>query len=94
MIFCNRKSIIVTFLFIFLFSLSKANSEITSQEEASSFLSEYCITMVDEIEKSYKKQLEAIEKNRITQFHKTGKWIYGISELYSNLDCTSHIGTD
>jgi hypothetical protein len=79
------------FSLIFFMNISPVNAEFYSKEAAQVFLTEYCITLVDEIEKSYQKQKEAVERNRTSDFNKLGRWIYGISEVFANLDCSNQI---
>ena len=70
---------------------SDANADVETDIDARRFLSNYCITLVNEIEKSYQKQLDALEKNKMIEFTKVSKYIYGVSDLYDNLDCSIYI---
>ena len=84
------KLIIIGFL-IACFSPSHGKAEAKSLEEANQFLTNYCLVLVGEIEKSSQKQIDALERNRMLEFTKVGQWIFGISELYQNLNCTIYI---
>ena len=72
-------------------NISDANADVETDVDARRFLSNYCITLVNEIEKSYQKQLDALEKNKMIEFTKVSKYIYGVSDLYDNLDCSIYI---
>ena len=86
-----RKALIYLFVALFLMNTSDANSDVETDIDARRFLSNYCITLVNEIEKSYQKQLDALEKNKMIEFTKVSKYIYGVSDLYDNLDCSIYI---
>ena len=86
-----RKALIYLFVALFLMNISDANADVETDVDARSFLSNYCITLVNEIEKSYQKQLDALEKNKMIEFTKVSKYIYGVSDLYDNLDCSIYI---
>tara|TARA_B100000989_G_scaffold270708_1_gene226970 strand:- start:188 stop:478 length:291 start_codon:yes stop_codon:yes gene_type:complete len=86
-----RKALIYLFVALFLMNISDANADVETDIDARRFLSNYCITLVNEIEKSYQKQLDALEKNKMIEFTKVSKYIYGVSDLYDNLDCSIYI---
>ena len=86
-----RKALIYLFAALFLINISDANADVETDVDARRFLSNYCITLVNEIEKSYQKQLDALEKNKMIEFTKVSKYIYGVSDLYDNLDCSIYI---
>ena len=86
-----RKALIYLFVALFLMNTSDANADVENDIDARRFLSNYCITLVNEIEKSYQKQLDALEKNKMIEFTKVSKYIYGVSDLYDNLDCSLYI---
>ena len=86
-----RKALIYLFVALFLMNTSDANADVENDIDARRFLSNYCITLVNEIEKSYQKQLDALEKNKMIEFTKVSKYIYGVSDLYDNLDCSIYI---
>ena len=86
-----RKALICLFVALFLINISDANADVETDVDARRFLSNYCITLVNEIEKSYQKQLDALEKNKMIEFTKVSKYIYGVSDLYDNLDCSIYI---
>lgn len=86
-----RKALIYLLVALFLMNISDANADVETDVDARRFLSNYCITLVNEIEKSYQKQLDALEKNKMIEFTKVSKYIYGVSDLYDNLDCSIYI---
>ncbi len=86
-----RKALIYLLAALFLMNISDANADVETDVDARRFLSNYCITLVNEIEKSYQKQLDALEKNKMIEFTKVSKYIYGVSDLYDNLDCSIYI---
>ena len=81
------KKIILLLLFPITISIVKTPvfSKIESKQEAQKFLNEYCIEIVDNIKKSYIRQNEAIKISDWDSFGKEGKWIYGLSDVYSKL---------
>tara|TARA_Y100001936_G_scaffold209479_1_gene215644 strand:- start:350 stop:643 length:294 start_codon:yes stop_codon:yes gene_type:complete len=89
--FFFRITLIYFFVVLFSISISGAKADIETNNDARKFLSKYCITLVNEIEKSYQKQLDAIENNKMIEFSKVSKYIYGVSDLYDNLDCSIYI---
>jgi hypothetical protein len=91
MININYRMRIIVFFILLLLNLSPVNAEVISVEEEQAFLTEYCKTLVNEIEKSYQKQIEAVERNRTSDFNKIGRWIYGISDVFANLNCSYYI---
>ena len=86
-----RKALIYLFAALFLMNTSDANADVETDIEARRFLSNYCIILVNEIEKLYQKQLDALEKNKMIEFTKVSKYIYGVSDLYDNLNCSIYI---
>ena len=50
-----RKALIYLFVALFLINISDANADVETDVDARRFLSDYCITLVNEIEKSYQK---------------------------------------
>ena len=91
MININYRMRVIVFFILLLLNLSPVNAEVISVEEEQAFLTEYCKTLVNEIEKSYQKQIEAVERNRTSDFNKIGRWIYGISDVFANLNCSYYI---
>lgn len=87
------KLIIIGFI-IACFSPLHGKAAVNSLEEANQFLINYCLVLVGEIEKSSQKQIDALERNRMLEFTKVGQWIFSISELYQNLNCTIYINGD
>ena len=76
------------FLLIIIFTLNINNplfSKIESRKEAEKFLDKYCIELVSNIKKSYERQLEAVKKSDYETFGREGKWIVGLSDVYSKL---------
>ena len=47
--------------------------------------SQDCIEIINSISESYNKQIEAVEINNWEEFHKNGKWIGGLADLYQKL---------
>ena len=70
---------------ILMFIALSAHAEIKTKEQADKFLDGYCIALVNEIEKAVEKQKIQAKKEDWENFMKTGAWISGISEVYSNL---------
>ena len=68
-----RKALICLFVIILSLDISSANANIENNIDARRFLSSYCITLVNEIEKSYQKQLDAIENNKRIEFRQVSK---------------------
>lgn len=93
MININYRMRIIVFFILLLLNLSPVNAEVIPVEEEQAFLTEYYKTLVNEIEKSYQKQIEAVERNRTSDFNKIGRWIYGISDsdVFANLNCSYYI---
>tara|TARA_Y100000768_G_C23986953_1_gene689520 strand:+ start:4366 stop:4659 length:294 start_codon:yes stop_codon:yes gene_type:complete len=90
-ILAYRKALFGLIIILFSLDISSANADIDTNIDARRFLSSYCITLVNEIEKSFQRQLDAIENNKMIEFNKVSKYIYGVSDLYDNLDCSIYI---
>tara|TARA_B100001250_G_C19762418_1_gene773118 strand:- start:771 stop:1016 length:246 start_codon:yes stop_codon:yes gene_type:complete len=58
---------------------------ISSKTEANKFLDQYCIALVETIKESYESQLSAVKTKDWKTFGEKGRWIHGVSEVYSNL---------
>ncbi len=71
-------------LLLFLFP-TNTQARISSMEESKAFLDKYCIEIINSISESYNKQIEALEINNWEEFHKNGKWIGGLADLYQKL---------
>ena len=69
---------------VFLFSVN-ANAEIDTQKKANSFLSKYCIELVNAIEIQYKEQKNLIKRAELKGFVEKGQYIGAIAEIYSKL---------
>ena len=73
-------------LFILLVAFTcNASAEITTKEQADKFLDQYCIALVNEIEKAVDKQKVLASKEDWESFMETGAWIGGIADVYSKL---------
>ena len=68
-----------------LLTTFNVQAEITTKEQADKFLHDYCIALVNEIEKAVEKQKVLANKENWDEFMKTGAWISGISDIYSKL---------
>jgi hypothetical protein len=75
----------IIFIGPFLLSTFSVHAEIKIQEQADSFLNGYCITLVNEIEKSVGRQKQQAAKEDWKKFMETGAWIVGIADLYNRL---------
>ena len=80
-----QKKFFILFVFSTLAVSSPIFSEIKSREDADYFLNTYCIKVVNEIEKSYLRQLKAANSSDWETFGKEGAWIGGLSDIYSKL---------
>lgn len=80
-----QKNFFILFIFSTLAFTSPIFSEIKTKDDAESFLNTYCIKVVNEIEKSYIRQLEAANSSDWETFGKEGAWIGGLSDIYSKL---------
>ena len=80
-----QKKIFILFIFSTLAFISPIFSEIKTKDDADSFLNTYCIKVVNEIEKSYLRQLKAVNSSDWEAFGKEGAWIGGLSDIYSKL---------
>ena len=58
---------------------------ITTKTEAENILDEYCIELVSTIKDSYESQKLAIKSNDWKTFGDKGRWIVGVSDIYSKL---------
>ena len=80
-----QKKFFILFIFSTLAFTSPIFSEIKTREDAESFLNTYCIRVVNEIEKSYLRQLKAANSSDWETFGKEGAWIGGLSDIYTKL---------
>ena len=86
----NKKffKLIFSFLFLILISnefLLKSQAKIKTKLEADNFLNEYCIEIVNAIKEAYETQIIAIKNNDLKKFGEQGRWIGGLSDVYSKL---------
>ncbi|MBO8204264.1 hypothetical protein [Prochlorococcus marinus] len=80
-----QKNFLFYFFFLTLAFTAPIFSEIKTKEDADSFLNTYCIRIVNEIEKSYLRQLKAANSSDWETFGKEGAWIGGLSDIYTKL---------
>ena len=81
----KKKFLLLFSLFSTLAFTAPIFSEIKTKEDADSFLNTYCIGIVNEIEKSYLRQLKAANFSDWETFGKEGAWIGGLSDIYTKL---------
>ena len=86
----NKKFLKVVFSFLFLILISnefllKSQAKIKTKLEADNFLNEYCIEIVNAIKEAYETQIIAIKNNDLKKFGEQGRWIGGLSDVYSKL---------
>ena len=86
----NKKIFKVVFSFLFLILISnefllKSQAKIKTKLEADNFLNEYCIEIVNAIKEAYETQIIAIKNNDLKKFGEQGRWIGGLSDVYSKL---------
>ena len=61
-----RKALICLFVIILSLDISSANANIENNIDARRFLSSYCITLVNEIEKSYQNQVVFLKSHNFS----------------------------
>ena len=77
----------------YFFSLSLISNEffivsqakIKTKVEADNFLNEYCIDIVNAIKEAYENQIISVKNNDLRRFGEQGRWIGGLSDIYSKL---------
>ena len=75
-----------TFFCIFLLLIScNAHAEIETKDQADDFLDQYCINLVNALEKAAKKQKTLAGNTKSSNFYKQADNLITISELYKNL---------
>ena len=79
------KKIFLIIFFLIFSSNAISLAQIKNEKEAVKFLNFYCLELVKSIESSYYEQVEAAKLNNWETFMKKGRWIMGVSEVYSNL---------
>ena len=53
--------------------------------ESDNFLNEYCIEIVNAIKEAYETQIVSVKNNDLKKFGEQGRWIGGLSDIYSKL---------
>ena len=66
------------------FSLT-SYSKIKTRVESDNFLNEYCIEIVNAIKEAYETQIVSVKNNDLKKFGEQGRWIGGLSDVYSKL---------
>lgn len=79
----KKKIFIIIFFTCALSSISLA--QVKNKKEAAEFLNFYCLELVKTIESSYYEQVEATKLDNWKTFMEKGRWIEGVSRVYSNL---------
>ena len=59
--------------------------KIKTKLEADNFLNEYCIEIVNAIKEAYETQIISVKNNDLRRFGEQGRWIGGLSDIYSKL---------
>jgi len=70
---------------IIMLSAVSVRAEIDTKEQADKFLDDYCVVLVNEIEKASIRRKAQVEEGHWRKVRKTDSWIYGVSEVYANL---------
>ena len=65
--------------------LLSSKAKMRTRDEADNFLNQYCIEIVNAIKEAYETQISAIKENDLRKFGEQGKWIGGLSDIYSKL---------
>ena len=71
-------------LIVNLLSL-ESQAKIKTKIEADNFLNQYCIEIVNAIKEAYETQISALNENDLKKFGEQGRWIGGLSDIYSKL---------
>ena len=66
------------------FSLT-SYAKIKTRVESDNFLNEYCIEIVNAIKEAYETQIVSVKNNDLKKFGEQGRWIGGLSDIYSKL---------
>ena len=65
--------------------LLSSKAKIRTRDESENFLNQYCIEIVNAIKEAYENQISALKENDLRKFGEQGKWIGGLSDIYSKL---------
>ncbi len=76
------RNILLGFLLVFS---SQVNAEIKTKEQADKFIGDYCVSLVNEIQKAVIRQGDLAKEEKWDEFMKTGTWISGVADVYSKL---------
>ena len=81
------KIFVAFFLFILISNdfFLKSHAKLKTKVEADNFLNEYCIEIVNAIKDAYETQIISIKNNDLKKFGEQGRWIGGLSDVYSKL---------
>ena len=60
-------------------------AKIKTRVESDNFLNEYCIEIVNAIKEAYETQILSLKNNDLKKFGEQGRWIGGLSDVYSKL---------
>jgi len=60
-------------------------AKIKTRVESDNFLNEYCIEIVNAIKEAYETQIVSLKNNDLKKFGEQGRWIGGLSDVYSKL---------
>ena len=60
-------------------------AKIKTRVESDNFLNEYCIEIVNAIKEAYETQIVSVKNNDFKKFGEQGRWIAGLSDIYSKL---------
>ena len=86
----NKKFLKIVFAFFLFILISndfflKSQAKLKTKVEADNFLNEYCIEIVNAIKDAYETQIISIKNNAFKKFGEQGRWIGGLSDVYSKL---------
>ena len=86
----KKKFFKIIFYFFSLILLSnqvliESQAKIKTKVEADNFLNEYCIEIVNAIKEAYETQILSLKNNDLRKFGEQGRWIGGLSDIYSKL---------
>ena len=65
--------------------LLSSKAKIRTRDESDKFLNQYCIEIVNAIKDAYETQIISIKNNDFKKFGEQGRWIGGLSDVYSKL---------
>ncbi len=65
--------------------LNTSQAKIKTRVESDNFLNEYCIEIVNAIKEAYETQIISVKNNDFKKFGEQGRWIGGLSDIYSKL---------